>query len=447
MKEERPGRGWVKAWVAMGCAVGLATAHAVQPPNTVCFSVATPGVLGDSSYLDVTIQTGGPLVLDGWCVDTDTGILPNRVYTARVYSLGDPEVPGFFDYPAALGNLDRVLYILNQSYPGKTAPNGTLYTYGDVQRAIWSLVENNQATGGLGDWSQDRVDAILADAAANGEGYFPACGGTTILFLNPVLRGCDLATPNTQTIAQIIIVEVPLECASIGDFVWQDFDYDGIQDAHEPGVPGVTVQLLDCLGNVLAETTTDADGYYLFADLIPGNYLIRVLAPVGYVLSPQDQGSDDAVDSDADADGFMACTTLEPGEHDPTWDAGLYLVPTNPGTGTPGYWKNHPAAWPVEFITIGGITYTKAEAIARLGWPDGDKRNTVFRALVCATLNILIGNDSSCIAETIEAGNLWWATYAGSRVAANSAAWKLGEPLARMLDAYNNGRLCAPHRD
>ena len=118
----------------------------------------------------------------------------------------------------------------------------------------------------------------------------------------------------------------------------------------------------------------------------------------------------------------------------------------NPGTGTPGYWKNHPAAWPVEVITIGGITYTKAEAIARLGWPDGDKRNTLFRALVCATLNVLIGNDSSCIAETIEAGNLWWATYAGSRVAANSAAWKLGEPLARMLDAYNNGRLCAPAR-
>ncbi|MCZ7639774.1 MAG: SpaA isopeptide-forming pilin-related protein [Verrucomicrobia bacterium] len=419
----------------------------MQLPSTVCFSVANPGVIGDRSYLDVTLLGVNPLVLDGWCVDTDTGILPNRVYTARVYALGDPEVPGFFDAPGALDNLDLVLYILNQNYPGKTAPNGKLYTYGDVQRAIWTLVEDEQATGGLGSWQQDRVNAILEDAAANGEGYSPGCGDTTILFLNPVVQGCDPQTPNTGTMAQIIIVEVPLECASIGDFVWQDFDYDGIQDAHEPGVAGVTVQLLDCLDNVLAETTTDADGYYLFADLIPGNYRIRVLAPDGYVLSPQDQGSDDALDSDADANGLMACTTLEPGEHDPTWDAGLYLVPTNPGTGTPGYWKNHPAAWPVESITIGGITYTKAEAIARLGLPDGDKRNTLFRALVCATLNVLIGNDSSCIAETIEAGNLWWATYSGSRVAANSTAWRLGEPLARRLDAYNNGLLCAPHRN
>jgi len=26
---------------------------------------------------------------------------------------------------------------------------------------------------------------------------------------------------------------------------------------------------------------------------------------------------------------------------------------------TPGYWRNHPEMWPVEYITIGGITYSK----------------------------------------------------------------------------------------
>ncbi|MCB9296615.1 MAG: hypothetical protein H6559_26400 [Lewinellaceae bacterium] len=33
------------------------------------------------------------------------------------------------------------------------------------------------------------------------------------------------------------------ESAFIGDFVWQDTDGDGIQDAGEPGIPGVTVNL------------------------------------------------------------------------------------------------------------------------------------------------------------------------------------------------------------
>ena len=32
---------------------------------------------------------------------------------------------------------------------------------------------------------------------------------------------------------------------------------------------------------------------------------------------------------------------------------------TNPGTGTPGFWKNHPEAWPVSSVTVGGVTYTK----------------------------------------------------------------------------------------
>jgi hypothetical protein len=40
------------------------------------------------------------------------------------------------------------------------------------------------------------------------------------------------------------------------------------------------------------------------------------------------------------------------------------------------------------------------------------------------------------------------ATYGpvGSGVSGGSAAWALGEPLHQTLDAYNNGLLCAPHR-
>jgi len=120
-----------------------------------------------------------------------------------------------------------------------------------------------------------------------------------------------------------------------------------------------------------------------------------------------------------------------------------------PGTGTPGYWKTHPEAWPVDSITIGGVTYTKAQAIAFMDMPDGDKTFTIFRALVSAKLNVLIGNEDSCVASTIVAADAWMATYGpvGSKVKASSAAWKLGEPLYLTLDGYNNGLLCAPHRD
>lgn len=72
---------------------------------------------------------------------------------------------------------------------------------------------------------------------------------------------------------------------------------------------------------------------------------------------------------------------------------------TNPGTGTPGYWKNHPEAWPVQTITIGTTTYTKAQAIALLEQVGKDKTLTMFSSLVPAILNVTLGNDSSCVAS------------------------------------------------
>ena len=120
-----------------------------------------------------------------------------------------------------------------------------------------------------------------------------------------------------------------------------------------------------------------------------------------------------------------------------------------PGTGTPGYWKNHPEAWPVSTITVGGVTYTKAEAIAWLKKVGKDKTTTMFSSLVPAMLNVLIGNDGSCVSSTIIAANAWMAAYGpvGSNVAASSDAWTVGEPMHRQMDDYNNGLLCAPHRD
>jgi hypothetical protein len=123
--------------------------------------------------------------------------------------------------------------------------------------------------------------------------------------------------------------------------------------------------------------------------------------------------------------------------------------PSGPGTGTPGYWMNHPDAWPVENITIGGITYTKDDAIAYMKAPvKKDKTFTMFPALVSAILNVEIGNESACIADTIAAADAWMAANPiGSCVKGSSSAWKAGEPLYWMLDDYNNGLLCAPHRD
>lgn len=78
--------------------------------------------------------------------------------------------------------------------------------------------------------------------------------------------------------------------AVIGDFIWSDADNDGIQDPGEPGIGGVTLQLLadiDGDGNftdVIATTATAGDGSYLFTNLDPGDYKVDV-TDTGNVLS------------------------------------------------------------------------------------------------------------------------------------------------------------------
>jgi hypothetical protein len=112
--------------------------------------------------------------------------------------------------------------------------------------------------------------------------------------------------------------------ASLGDFVWQDLDADGIQDPNEPGIGAVTVNLLDGNGNLLATTTTAPDGSYQFTGLVPGDYIVEFETPAGYTGSPANQGGDDALDSDADpVTGQTGVISLSSGENDESNDAGF----------------------------------------------------------------------------------------------------------------------------
>jgi hypothetical protein len=118
------------------------------------------------------------------------------------------------------------------------------------------------------------------------------------------------------------------------------------------------------------------------------------------------------------------------------------------GAGTPGYWKNHPEAWPVAEIVAGGVTYTVDEAIAAMNLRGGDMSVVLFSHYVAAFLNVAAGAEDSCILGTLMAADAWLADHPpGSGVRANSAAWDEGEPLKVQLDLYNNGELCAPSRD
>ncbi|MHB1140918.1 MAG: hypothetical protein ACYC1T_04055 [Sulfuricaulis sp.] len=126
------------------------------------------------------------------------------------------------------------------------------------------------------------------------------------------------------------------------------------------------------------------------------------------------------------------------------------LVPpttTAPGTGTIGYWKNHPSEWPVGCnVTLpGSENDPNVFAMNVLGAPvKGDKTVSLAKQLVAAKLNICAGNDGSCVVQTITDATAWLNTY--GPVFAQQKNWNGGDVYHEILDDYNNGKLCAPHR-
>ena len=64
----------------------------------------------------------------------------------------------------------------------------------------------------------------------------------------------------------------------LGDIAWLDLDGNGMQDAGEPGVPGIEITLYQ-YDKPITKATTDEYGRYLIDDLFPGTYTVAVTMP------------------------------------------------------------------------------------------------------------------------------------------------------------------------
>ena len=121
------------------------------------------------------------------------------------------------------------------------------------------------------------------------------------------------------------------ELGSLGDLVWWDINHDGLQDAGEPGIEGVSITLTD---GVTLHTTTDANGIYTFTNLVADVYTVTIDAsnfqPGGplenWIASPAKVGSDDTIDSDGDETTHDYSVTLAAGEDNPDIDFGFYVT-------------------------------------------------------------------------------------------------------------------------
>ncbi|WP_332899090.1 hypothetical protein [Haladaptatus sp. CMSO5] len=154
---------------------------------------------------------------------------------------------------------------------------------------------------------------------------------------------------------------------------------------------------------------------------------------------------------------------------------------------SPGYWKNHPEAWPVDVLQIANKRAPKEFWIHYLLKQPvrGDKNRILAKALVAAKLNQYAGAEDSCIRyrgtadKCIGGGRCYygvpgvavrwlyaagfadfgtakytpmrtWDTYITLPNECTNEWDKLmvnGECLYKVLDAYNNGEMCACDSD
>jgi len=193
----------------------------------------------------------------------------------------------------------------NQIGASQTTGNDGSYLFDGLQAGDYFLVFDGPTgflptTVNVGD--NDQIDS---DAT-------PATGQTGLINLSPGERENSVDAGYFQ----------PAELTGI---VSDDLDGDGIRDSNEVGIPGATVTLIGPDGSTQS-TVTDANGQYTFQNLIPGDYSVIFTLPDGRVFSPQDQGDDDTVDSDADpADGSTTTITLGSGQQG-GFDTGLFQL-------------------------------------------------------------------------------------------------------------------------
>ncbi|MEE0238268.1 MAG: SdrD B-like domain-containing protein, partial [Pauljensenia sp.] len=114
---------------------------------------------------------------------------------------------------------------------------------------------------------------------------------------------------------------------SINGTIYRDGDRDGRKGDTEGRYSGVTVQLLDKDGKVIATTTTDKDGKYSFEHLPDGTYSVKVVKDGALADADQTGDPDNKLDN--------ASEPITLNEDNPTkGDVDFGYVPNNTITGT-----------------------------------------------------------------------------------------------------------------
>ena len=271
----------------------LMTGHAINSSGgTVTFNTyydASNNVTATTTPLTVSGGLPGPSY---FTLNQDGSII------GAPFSL--TEVVTISGTPAASYSLGANLQALSLACAGGTGQVGTPYSS--------TLV----VSGGCSPYTF----SIISGSLPPGLTLNPTTGAITGIPTQPgsfpyVAQVTDCAGRTADTANESCVITIGSCNGQIGDFVWNDVNGNGCQDAGEPGIPGVTVSLYSgacgSSGTLVATTTTDNTGHYLFVGLCPGDYQVAITTPGGYTATTPNQGCKDNSQPPFTADRDSKC--------------------------------------------------------------------------------------------------------------------------------------------
>ncbi|HOL64141.1 MAG TPA: SdrD B-like domain-containing protein, partial [Accumulibacter sp.] len=214
------------------------------------------------SFLDLEISNStDPLLPNGfydtYCLNPLLDIhLSPTTYSAQNYagnSTASFTPVGFSSLTQT--QIDQINWVLAQNFTSD-AKYGGQYNFGEVQIAIWKIVGFTQAQ-----IDGEHLEQFLSNGGRNivslaDSDFLISASQAAVSSGINVLPKDAFFTEIIDPAGDVQPLIIQTQSAKIGNYVWQDSNYNGVQDAGEAGVNNVIVQLYSSTGDLIASTTT-----------------------------------------------------------------------------------------------------------------------------------------------------------------------------------------------
>lgn len=276
----------------------------VYDPSTLPSSAFQPGTLLDV-LLNAISAGGGAICADldviGASVtllDPDAGIIQADLSNVCLFPNQTASLSASTLIPATVPDGFRVLYLLGEKADHKLVDIHTTPSFTVSETGSYSI-----------------HTVVFDTLTLNADTILSSYENATQLWKDLTPGGGSICGDMDQD-GVLFAVDICDTCINIGDYVWIDYNENGLQDANEIGLHNIPVVLMapgpdeifDTPDDIMVDyRLTNHSGYYLFTCVSPGDYRICVTElPPDFYFTAKNIGNNDFIDSDVDT--LTGCT-------------------------------------------------------------------------------------------------------------------------------------------